>query len=120
MPIKTYCRITNKYYSDAQVKANLSKAYKEHYTFEPKGSCDGCGVNLAQGTAHIIPKSQLKILGLTSLIWNPEVWFKACHRCNIIAENPKSTAIKELLNYDRILEVTKKYDYQRYLKLTIE
>lgn len=118
MAIRYYDKLSDKYYTEATIQSNLSKAYKEHYTFEPKGACEGCGAP-ATCTAHIIPKSQLKILGLTSIIWNPEVWFRSCYVCNQRAENPQSEDIKKLLNYDRIVEVTKKYDYQRYLKMTL-
>jgi hypothetical protein len=114
MANRSYCRITDKYYTDATVKANLSKAYKEKYLFEPTGSCEGCGVNPGMGSAHIIAKSRLKWLGLTSLIWHPDLFFRGCYSCNQIAENPSSDEIKELLNFDRILEVTKKYDAERY------
>jgi 5-methylcytosine-specific restriction endonuclease McrA len=113
MANKSYCSITDKYYTDDTVKTNLSKAYKEHYMFEPLGKCEGCGAP-ATCTAHIIAKARLKVLHLTSLIWNPEVWFRSCYRCNTTAENPSSEDIKHLLNFDRILEVTSKYDVERF------
>lgn len=115
MANKSYCKITDKYYTEATIKTNLSKAYKEFYMFEPLGSCEGCGLP-AQGTAHILPKSVLKTLGLTSLIWSPEVWFRACHLCNLLAENPSSEAITKLKNFERIKEVIEKYDPQRATK----
>lgn len=110
------CTITGKSYSEATIKSNLSKAYKEFYMFEPLGVCEGCGVKPGVCTAHIIPKAICKTLHITSLIWNPENWFRSCIDCNGIAENPSSEDIKKLLNYDRIVEVTKKYDNERYLK----
>lgn len=118
MANKSYCTITGKYYTEAMIKANLSRAYKDHYLFEPSGSCEGCN-DEGVCTAHIIAKSRLKVLKLTSLIWNPIVWFRACYQCNMIAENPESDAIKELLNYQRILEVTEMYDKERFLIMTL-
>lgn len=103
-------------YSEAQIKANLSKAYKEYYLFEPLGSCEGCG-EPATCTAHIVPKARLKQLHKTEYIWNPIDWFRACYRCNQIAENPQSDEIKSLYCYDKILEVTKKLDPERFNKM---
>lgn len=117
--IRYYCKLTDRYYSDATIKSNLSKAYKEHYLFERSGNCEGCQTELGVCTAHIIPKARLKTIGLTSLIWNPVVWFRACYHCNGVAENVSSDAIKDLKNYDRIVEVYKQYDYERYLKLSL-
>ncbi len=114
MPNKYHCTLTGKSYSEATIQSNLSTAYKEFYMFEPLGSCEGCQVVQAQNTAHILPKARLKQLRLTSLIWNPIVWFRSCIRCNQIAENPSSDEIKKLKNFDRILEVTKKFDPERY------
>jgi 5-methylcytosine-specific restriction endonuclease McrA len=107
------CTITGKSYSQNTIDSNLSKAYKEFYLFEPKGSCEGCG-KPATCTAHIVPKARCKHLHLTSLIWNPENWFRSCYKCNMIAENPSSDEIKNLMNYDTILRVTEKYDKERY------
>lgn len=103
--------------TEATIQRNLSRAYKEHYLFSPSGACEGCG-NQANGTAHIIPKARLKQLHLTELIWNPVVWFRACHTCNTIAENPSSEDIKTLMNFKRILAVTKKYDPERATKMS--
>ena len=116
MSNRYYCKLTDKYYTEATIKANLGKAYKDHYLFEPSGSCEGCG-DTAVCTAHIIPKARLKCLKLVSLIWNPEIWFRSCYLCNQVAENPDSVAITELLNYERIKEITFKYDPERAVKL---
>lgn len=110
------CTITGKSYSEATIKANLSQAYREHYLFEPSGSCEGCG-GRATCTAHIVPKARCKSLHLVSLIWNPVNWFRSCTRCNSVAENVSSNEILDLLNFDRILEVIKRYDPERYSKL---
>lgn len=56
---------------------------------------------------------------MTQLIWSPENWFRSCYRCNQIAENPSSDEIKELMNFKRILAVTKKYDPERATKMSI-
>lgn len=116
MPNLYKCTITGKSYSEATIKANLSKAYKGRYLFEPSGSCEGCN---GQGvcSAHIIAKARLKVLKLTSLIWSPELFFRSCYRCNMICENPSSPEILELLNFDRIEQVLFKYDKESYAKL---
>lgn len=119
MPNQYKCTITGKSYSEATIKANLSKAYKEHYLFEPTGSCEGCGVADGVCSAHIIAKARLKVLKLTSLIWNPKLFFRSCYKCNQICENPSSDEIKNLLNYDRILEVTREFDPETYNKLLL-
>lgn len=99
--------------SEVTIKANLSRAYREYYLFQPKGSCEGCG-KPATCTAHIVPKARLKVLHLTEKIWEPELWFRSCYRCNMVAENPSSDDIKKLMNFKRILRVTEKYDPERY------
>jgi 5-methylcytosine-specific restriction endonuclease McrA len=104
--------------SEATIKARLSAAYREFYLFEPLGNCEGCG-EPATCTAHIVPKSRLKHLHKTEYIWNPIDWFRSCFRCNQIAENPESAEIKTLMNYDRILEVTRKLDPERYNKMIL-
>src|SRR5688572_20863779 len=110
------CTITGKSYSEATIKANLSQAYREYYLFEPKGVCEGCnGTGVC--TAHIIPKARCKQLHLTSLIWNPENWFRACYICNAVAENVSSNEILELKNYERIKQVIERYDPERATKL---
>jgi hypothetical protein len=115
---KYKCTLTGKEYSEVTIKSNLSKAYKEYYEFEPVGSCEGCG-GRATCTAHILPKAICKTLHLTSLIWNPENWFRSCYQCNSLAENVSSNEILTLLNYDRIKEVLEKYAPERALKLPV-
>jgi len=102
--------------SEATIKARLSAAYREYYLFEPMGICEGCNQLLATCTAHIVPKAICKQVGRTELIWNPMNWFRSCFGCNSIAENPSSEEIKNLKNYDRIVEVTRQLDPERYLK----
>lgn len=109
MAIRNYCSITDKYYTEATIKANLSRAYKEHYLFEPSGACEGCG-EPATCSAHIIAKARLKVLKLTSLIWSPKLFFRSCYRCNMVCENVSSEEITTLFNYDRIKEVLYEYD----------
>ena len=111
-----YCKLTDKYYTEATIKTNLSKAYKDFYLFEPMGSCEGCN---GEGvcSAHIIAKSRLKKLKLTSLIWSPELFFRSCYSCNLICENVSSEEILNLLNYDRIKQVIFKYDKESAAKL---
>ena len=116
MPNKYLCSNGEKV-TEATIQSKLSKAYKDHYLFEPRGACEGCG-ETATCTAHIIPKARCKQIGKTELIWKPVNWFRSCYKCNAIAENPKSDEIKELLNYQTILKVTKQYDTERYRKFT--
>jgi hypothetical protein len=113
---KYKCKLTGKSYSEATIKSNLSQAYREYYLFETKGFCEGCnGTGVC--TAHIIPKARCKQLHLTSLIWNPVNWFRACYLCNQRAENVSSDAILELKNFETIKEVVTRYDPQRAAKL---
>jgi hypothetical protein len=84
--------------------------------FDSLGTCEGCEKEPGTNTAHILPKAVCKQLGLTSLIWNPVNWFRSCIRCNTLAENPSSVEITKLKNFDRIKEVTEKYDPQRASK----
>lgn len=111
------CTITGKQYSESTIKANLSAAYREHYLFEPSGSCDGCLVADGVCSAHIIAKARLKVLKLTSLIWSPELFFRSCYTCNQCVENVSSLEILELKNFDRIEQVLFKYDKEFYAKL---
>lgn len=117
MPNKYTCSDGSKV-TEASIKSKLSQAYKSWYAGEGPQSCHGCGKR-AEGTAHIIPKARCKQLRLTDLIWKRNNTFPSCHRCNMIAENPESDAIKELNNYVTILEVTEKYDYERYQKMIL-
>lgn len=110
---KYTCTLTNQEYSEATIQTLLSKAYRRYYTFEPQGSCEGCGQQ-ATCTAHIIPKARCKQLHLTSLIWSDFNWFRSCYKCNTAAENISSKEIKELLNYEEILSVYQLYDKERY------
>jgi len=114
---KSYCSITDKYYSEATIKANLSKSYRETYQDEPEGICEGCLRERGNCSAHIIPKSRLKVLGLTSLIWNPTMFFRSCFRCNSVCENVSSIEITKLKNYYRIKSVIEQYDPERFAKL---
>jgi len=102
--------------SEGVIKSKLSAAYKEFYLFDPVGSCEGCG-QPATCTAHIYPKALCKSSGKTEYIWNPINWFRSCFSCNLLAENVASNEIKNLLNYEQILKVTKMLDPQRYEKM---
>jgi len=101
--------------SDATCKARLSKIYREIYEGEPHPYCRGCG-SRAQGTAHIIPKARAKQLGKSELIWDKDNLLPACNRCNSILENVQSEEFRQLNCYDYVIEILKKYDYERYTK----
>lgn len=116
MANKSYCSITGKYYTEATIQAKLSKAYREYYLFNQSGPCEGCG-RKGFCTAHIIPRARCKTLHIVSMIWNPENWFRACYICNSAAENVSSTEILDLLNYETIKEVIRRYDPERFTKL---
>jgi 5-methylcytosine-specific restriction endonuclease McrA len=107
------CKITGESYSEAKIQQLLSKTYREWYEFTPQGACEGCG-RPGMCTAHIIPKARCKQLQLTSLIWNPENWFRACYTCNMCAENPDTKEIRDLRNFQEILAVYRQYDMERY------
>ena len=102
--------------SEATIKSRLSAAYKNHYIGEPLGFCEGCG-EPATCTAHIVPKARCKQLHKTEMIWDPYNWFRSCYQCNGIAENPGSDEIRNLMNFFRILEVTRVIDHERYQKM---
>ena len=102
--------------SEATIKRKLSEAYRKKYDGEPHPLCEGCGLVSAQGSAHIVPKAELKELHMTELIWNPIMFFPACHSCNSIAENPSSDDFKKLRNLDTILSVLAMYSLERLQK----
>ncbi len=113
----------NRYYcsdgtrvTEATIKANLSKAYREKYAGEPMQTCFECGVAQAQGNMHIIPKATLKHLHKTELIWDWEMFVPGCHRCNTVLENVSSPEFKLLNGYEYYLEIFRKHDLERYLK----
>lgn len=114
MPIKTLCSDGTKI-SDAQIKANLSKAYKEKYFYNQSPLCEACGKARAQGSAHSIPKARLKVLGLSDKIYDPMFFWASCTSCNLKAENPQEC--KNLNNYLSILELCSQYDWERYQKM---
>ncbi len=113
--IKTLCSDGTKI-SEATIKSRLSKAYRDKYEGNPHPYCAGCG-GKAQGSAHIIPKSQLKLLGLSDKIYHPDFFFAACYKCNQVCENISSGDIKKLMNYQTILELIRTYDVERYKKM---
>ncbi len=78
--------------------------------------CEGCG-DSAQAFAHIVPQARAKQIGKTELIWEEKNIFKACHRCNVIAENVSSLLILKLKNYQRIKAFMLEHDYERATKL---
>jgi 5-methylcytosine-specific restriction endonuclease McrA len=117
--------VANKYYdsqgnsyTESTIKAKYSKFLRELYEGEPRQRCRGCGGN-AEATAHIVPKARAKHLHMTELIWTRENTFRACHRCNGVAENPSSPEILKLRNIEQIKQVLYKYDRERYNKLPI-
>lgn len=111
----------NKYYcsdgsrvSEATVNRNLTAAYRKKYAGEPHPYCRGCG-QPSQGSAHSIPKSILKQLHKTELIWNPEMFWPACHRCNLIAENPQGEDFTKLRNHSQVVSVIELYISERLI-----
>jgi hypothetical protein len=119
MPNLYKCTITGKSYSEATIKANLSKAYKEKYQFEPSGICAGCENERGVCSAHYIPKARLKVLKLTSLIWRPDMFFRSCYHCNMVAENISSEEIKKLKNLSDLVWIHFLYDKERFNILTL-
>lgn len=116
MPNRYYDKLTDKYYTEATIQTNLSKAYREYYLFNQSGPCEGCG---GKGfcTAHIIPRARCKTLHIVSMIWNPENWFRACYICNSAAENVSSPDILDLMNFETIKNILERYDPERATKL---
>jgi len=113
--IKYFCSNGSRV-SEATIKSNLSKAYRKAYEGEGTQICRGCGEKVAQGSGHLIPKARLKQLHLTELIWNPRLFLPMCYCCNGFCENVTSQAFRELLCYERCMEVLEKYDPERYQK----
>lgn len=103
--------------SEATIQQRLSKAYRSKY-WDGRPACEGCG-NIAMGSAHILPKARLKVLHLTEMIWNPEMFFPACHSCNLACEAIYSDEFKKLLCYDKCLTIIKNYDPERYSKIDL-
>lgn len=103
--------------SEATIQARYSKSIREKYAGQQVQMCRGCGIEHASGSAHIVPKAILKQMHMTELIWNPIMYFPACHRCNRICENVSSIEITKLNNYFEIKSVMEKYAPLRALKL---
>jgi 5-methylcytosine-specific restriction endonuclease McrA len=101
--------------SEAGIKAKLSAAYRSWYQ-DGTPVCEGCGKVRAMGTAHIISKARCKTLLHTEWIWAKWNTFPACHSCNTLSE---TSSLVTLLNKDKILEILKKYDEERYNKLDL-
>lgn len=101
--------------SDATCKSRLSKTYRSLYEGTVHPSCAGCN-DRAEGSAHLIPKARCKQLGRSELIWAKENILPACNHCNGVLENPQSEDFRNLLCYDYVVAVLKKYDYERYIK----
>lgn len=102
--------------SEATIQKKLSESYRETYTFNPKPYCMGCGKQAA-GSAHIIPRARLKEIGRTELIWNPIMYFPACHSCNSKIEGYKGD-FKSLKNWENCLKIMKIYDSETYNQFT--
>lgn len=106
-------------YTESMIKARYSKFLRDLYQNEFSAQrCEGCWCR-AEATAHIVPKARAKHLHMTELIWTKENTFRACHRCNGIAENVSSPEILNLKNIEQIKQVLYKYDRERYNKLPL-
>jgi hypothetical protein len=115
MPNRYYCS-DGKRVTESTIKANYSVAIREKYQGCTVWLCEGCGAP-AMGSAHIIPKSRLKILHKTELIWHPKMIFPACPKCNMICENVSSEEIKTLKNYETVKTIMELHDPERAKKL---
>jgi 5-methylcytosine-specific restriction endonuclease McrA len=106
-------------YTESAIKARYSRFLRELYQDAHSSQwCEGCNLR-ADATAHIVPKARAKSLHKTELIWTKENVFRACHRCNSIAENVSSPEILTLNNIEEIKRVLLKYDEERYNKLPL-
>jgi 5-methylcytosine-specific restriction endonuclease McrA len=104
-------------YTEGMIKSRYSAFLRDLYQNESSAQwCEGCYLR-AEGTAHIVPKARAKQLHKVELIWTKENVFRACHKCNGIAENVSSPEILELKNFEKIKQVLLKYDEERYRKL---
>lgn len=104
--------------SQSTINRKRSEAYRELYEGEPHPSCAGCDAP-AQGTAHLVPQKVVKSLGKTEYCWLEINMVPACHCCNSILESYKSDEVKELLCYERLLEVTEIIDPTRFKLMTL-
>ena len=102
--------------TQATIDRRRSDTYRRRYAGNPWPACCGCG-RPAQGTMHFVPQAVCKAEGKAEYCWLDINMGEACHRCNEIAENPKSPLIKKLFCYERILSVTKLVSEERYQKL---
>jgi hypothetical protein len=103
--------------SEATIKQRLSKVYRELYNSQSQ-PCWGCN-GMAQGSGHIIPKSRAKKLNMTELIWSPVNICPMCHTCNSVMESYKSEEFKKLKCLPLILEVTERFDPERFKLMTL-
>ena len=65
--------------SQAYIDAQLTKVYSQGLK---SSVCEGCEATHAEGHSHIVKQKTLKQLGLTELIWSPEMFTYECHGCN--------------------------------------
>ena len=103
--------------SQATIDRRRSELYRELYDSQNQ-PCWGCN-GMAQGSAHIIPQKRAKDIGMAELCYSAVNVIPCCHSCNSIIESYKGEEFKRLKCYDLILEVTEKYDKERYLKMTL-
>jgi hypothetical protein len=101
-------------YTQAEINRKRSEAYLKKYDGKPHPTCEETGVP-AQCSSHIISQSRCKELRIVELIWNPENFFPATHEVNSRWEANDKT----LRNYNKYMQVVKKFDPETYHKRTL-
>ena len=93
--------------SQAYIDAQLTKVYSRGLK---SSICQGCEATHAEGHSHIVKQKTLKQMGLTELIWSPEMFTYECHGCNSAwdsalpeIEDQKNIVYKMVIlyNYDK-------------------
>lgn len=96
--------------SEATIKKNLSKAYRDKYGTQ-FATCEETGEQ-AQGSSHIVSQKRCKQLHKTELIWNPRNFFPATYVTNSRWESNDST----LRNYEEYMKIVEEFDPEGYRK----
>lgn len=97
--------------TQATIERKRGEAYREAYGHLGYVVCEGCGQK-AEGSSHILSQKACKYSHRSELIWDRRNFFPACHSCNRRWENND----RELMNYQRCMEILKELDFEDYTK----
>lgn len=102
-----------------EIDRNRRKAYEQKYPQTTNYKCEGCEIHRSNSHAHIIPQARCKNIGKTELIWHPDNFFMADHKCNAAIENPKGKEWRALKNIDKCLAFIKLHDPELFMKFEL-